>query len=363
MNHGWEKKRLGEICKIKTGKLDANAKVENGLYPFFTCDARPYRINEYAFDDDAILISGNGSNVGHVHYYNGKFNAYQRTYVLTDFSLFVTSYLVAYMKGFLRPYIFGCKKGGCIPFITLPILSNFLIPCPSVEKQNQIVGELDKLNELIDLKRNQLKDLDALAQSLFYETFGDPIENPKGFPIKTLKDVCILKSGDSSANRLPKGIIPYVKVGDMNLIENKQGIITSTNFVNIENKTKLLFPVGTTIFPKRGGAILTNKKKLTKVQICCDLNIMGAIPIKIHPIYLYFFFLEKDFSELVDGSTVPQINNTDIYPLKILVPPLSLQEKFATNIEAIEEQKRLIESSIADLETLLASRMDYWFND
>ena len=244
----------------------------------------------------------------------------------------------------------------------MDIFWNSTIPLPPMEKQEQIVAELDQINGLIAKNRELLSQLDALSQSLFYDTFGDPITNPKGFPIKTLKDVCILKSGDSSANRLPVGKVPYVKVGDMNLLENKQGILTSSKFVNIGNKTKLLFPIGTTIFPKRGGAILTNKKRLTKVQICCDLNIMGAIPQNIHPLYLYFFFLEKDFSELVDGSTVPQINNTDIYPLKIQVPPLALQEEFASKVEAIEAQKVKVDAEISELQNLLDARMDYWFN-
>lgn len=71
-----EWKALGEVCEIKTGKLNANAKEENGIYPFFTCDEYPFKINNYAFDTEAILISGNGSKVGHINYYKGKFNAY-----------------------------------------------------------------------------------------------------------------------------------------------------------------------------------------------------------------------------------------------------------------------------------------------
>ena len=76
---------LGNLCDIRTGKLNANAMVVNGDYLFFTCDALPSRIDNYAFDTDAILISGNGSQVGHLHRYKGKFNAYQRTYVLDNF--------------------------------------------------------------------------------------------------------------------------------------------------------------------------------------------------------------------------------------------------------------------------------------
>ena len=92
MKHDWEIKKLGNICKIQTGKLDANAKVENGEYPFFTCDSQPYRIDTFAFDEEAILISGNGSLVGHINYYKGKFNAYQRTYVLTGFDTYNISF-------------------------------------------------------------------------------------------------------------------------------------------------------------------------------------------------------------------------------------------------------------------------------
>lgn len=76
--NGWEYVRLGDICKITTGKLDANAQVENGQYPFFTCAERPFNIDSYAFDTEALLISGNGANLGYINYYKGKFNAYQR---------------------------------------------------------------------------------------------------------------------------------------------------------------------------------------------------------------------------------------------------------------------------------------------
>ena len=71
--------KLGDICQITTGKLDANAKVDNGIYPFFTCAERPFKIDSFAFDTEALLISGNGANLGYINYYNGKFNAYQRT--------------------------------------------------------------------------------------------------------------------------------------------------------------------------------------------------------------------------------------------------------------------------------------------
>lgn len=387
MKHNWEYKRLGEVCEsisgLWIGKKPPFIKIGIIRNTNFTkqCTLNPKDIlysdvEVKAFEKrklkkgDIIIEKSGGSEkqpVGRAVLFNldgdFSFSNFTATLRLTNKSL-ISSFL---HKALSSLYFMGTTRKMQSRTTGLYNLNwkAFLeldIPIPPLSVQEQIVAELDKINEVIDDCKKLLSSLDSLAQSLFYDTFGDPVTNPKGWEIKTLKEVCILKSGDSSANRLPDGNIPYVKVGDMNLTENRRGIITSSNFVDIGNKTNLLFPIGTTIFPKRGGAILTNKKRLTKVQICCDLNVMGAIPKDIHPIYLYFFFLEKDFSELVDGSTVPQINNTDIYPLKILVPPLPLQEQFAKRIEAIEEQKMAVENIIATLKTLLDSRMDYWFN-
>ncbi|EMJ2168756.1 restriction endonuclease subunit S [Campylobacter upsaliensis] len=146
--NGVEFKELGELCKIQTGKLNANAKVENGKYPFFTCDEIPYSINTYAFDCEAILISGNGSKVGHIHFYKGKFNAYQRTYILSDFSSIISKFLFFILNAFLKSYILtNCKKAS-IPYITLPMLEKFKIPIPPLEIQQKIVEILDAFTEL-----------------------------------------------------------------------------------------------------------------------------------------------------------------------------------------------------------------------
>ena len=363
MRESWEIKKLGDCCNIQTGKLDANARVENGKYPFYTCDSQPYRIDTYAFDAEAILISGNGSLVGHVNYYKGKFNAYQRTYVLTEFSSFYIPYLIHFLKQYIRPYIMKNKKGGCIPYITLPILKNFLIPCPPLPEQESIVAELDCLSGVIEKQKRQLKELDNLAQSIFYATFGDPKSDNFGWGLDTIGNLCTLKSGDSGANNTSEGDLPYVKVGDMNIEANNPYITTSSTFVSREENKKRILPVGTTIFPKRGGAIYTNKKRLTAVEICCDLNTMGVIPKeKVLPQFIYHYFLHLDFGELCNGATIPQINNTDIAPLVICTPPLSVQQEFASKVEAIEKQKDMIKQSIEETETLFNSRMDYYFN-
>lgn len=107
----WHHKNLGDICRIRTGKLDANAMVVGGKYRFYTCAREFYQIDEYAFDTEALLISGNGANVGYIHYYSGKFNAYQRTYVLDGF-IHNIEYVKYFLDMYLNERIYGEKKEG-----------------------------------------------------------------------------------------------------------------------------------------------------------------------------------------------------------------------------------------------------------
>ena len=135
--NGWEYVRLGDICKITTGKLDANAQVENGQYPFFTCAERPFNIDSYAFDTEALLISGNGANLGYINYYKGKFNAYQRTYVLDHFS--VNIQYVKWALNVLLPQRIAIEKSSSnTPYIVLSTLADLKIPIPNNSKQNHI---------------------------------------------------------------------------------------------------------------------------------------------------------------------------------------------------------------------------------
>ena len=135
--NGWEYVRLGDICIITTGKLDANAQVENGQYPFFTCAERPFNIDSYAFDTEALLISGNGANLGYINYYKGKFNAYQRTYVLDHFSVNI-QYVKWALKVLLPQRIAIEKSSSNTPYIVLSTLADLKIPIPNNSKQNHI---------------------------------------------------------------------------------------------------------------------------------------------------------------------------------------------------------------------------------
>ena len=159
-------------------------------------------------------------------------------------------------------------------------------------------------------------------------------EIPGHWGLPAFKRVCKLKSGNTNVEEITNGDVPFVRVSDMNIPENKLYIETSKTFVDRKNCINSIFPTGSIIFPKRGGAILTNKRRIVKKEICCDLNIMGAIPgEKVNSLFLYYYLLSKDFGILYNGSAVPQINNGDIEPLLFPLPPLSEQRSIVSYLD------------------------------
>lgn len=153
----WVEKKLGEISHITTGKKDVNEGCEHGKYPFFTCSTSIARSDFYSFDKEAILIAGNG-DVGNMHYYNGRFEAYQRTYVLSEFKI-DTFYVLQYMDAFLISTLNDGKVGSTIPYIVLGQLQDFVIKTPKAIKEQQaiatILSEMDK--EIADLEAQRDK--------------------------------------------------------------------------------------------------------------------------------------------------------------------------------------------------------------
>ncbi|MEE0996681.1 MAG: restriction endonuclease subunit S [Paludibacteraceae bacterium] len=164
----WVKKKLGEglVDRICTGKLDANAMVDGGLYRFYTCAKDYTYIDDYAFDDEALLISGNGEYVGYVHYYRGKFNAYQRTYVLRGFSIDV-KYLQSYLNCFLRDRIKKEMNAGSIPFIKMGTLTDMYISYPSsLSEQRRIASILSSADKVIDSTQKLIAKYKQIKQGM-----------------------------------------------------------------------------------------------------------------------------------------------------------------------------------------------------
>ena len=367
MKQGWEYKKIGNICNITTGKLDANAANEDGLYPFFTCSRIPLSINTYAYDCECILIAGNGDL--NVKYYNGKFNAYQRTYIL-QLKNDVNGVEMRYIFAFFNLYIEEKKKksiGGIIKYIKLGDLTNALLPLPDITTQLSIVSELDKINELIRLKKEQLKDYDNLAQSIFYEMFGDPVENEKGWEVKKLGEVCSVGTG-STPNRKNKeyyehGIYPWVKSTEVcNLpIYSVEEFITEEA---LQNTNCGLYPKDSILMAMYGQGKTRGQVGLLKIEACTNQAVAAIVPSKkINSIFLYrhLMLMYEHIRDMARGGNQANLNLTIVRSIQILLPPLPLQHLFAQRIEQIERQKSAVQKSITDLETILASRMQYWF--
>ncbi len=173
-NQAWQRVRLGDICEITTGSLDANEMVHYGKYRFYTCAKEYYFIDKYAFDTEAILISGNGAYVGYVHYYKGKFNAYQRTYVLDNFSEHII-FVKYFLTMFLQSHIQTNKNEGNTPYIVMATLKDFEILLPPLNEQIAIANVLSDLdNEIISLK-NKKRQFENIKKALNHDLMSAKI--------------------------------------------------------------------------------------------------------------------------------------------------------------------------------------------
>ena len=162
--------KLGDICQITTGKLDANAQVDNGIYPFFTCAEKPFKIDNFAFDTEALLISGNGANLGYINYYKGKFNAYQRTYVLDLFSENI-QYIKWALKVLLPKRIATEKSLSNTPYIVLSTLTDLRLPLPCKSEQSFIANLMQSLEEILSNQIAQYDSYNYLKQYLLRQMF------------------------------------------------------------------------------------------------------------------------------------------------------------------------------------------------
>ena len=197
----------GKYCfDITTGRLDANAEEIDGIYPFFTCSNRIKKINTYAFDCEALLIAGNG-DVGYTQYYNGKFNAYQRTYVLRNFSMDIYPiYVKYYFLGLFKQSIKTKFVGSVIDFIKVGDLQNFKICFPRLDRQRDIAHFLDNklevIDKIIDDKNDLIIKLKEYRQAIINEALTKGLDKnallkdsgvkwieeiPEGWNIKRLK--------------------------------------------------------------------------------------------------------------------------------------------------------------------------------
>lgn len=242
-------------------------------------------------------------------------------------------------------------------------LAKLVLPIPPKPTQLSIVSELDKLNELIQIKKEQLKDYDALAQSIFYEMFGDPVE--EGWDVKELGDICKTSSGGTPSKAHTEyynGEIMWLRSGEVSQgdIYNTEQTIT---LLGLENSSAKIFPVNTVVIAMYGatvGQVGILRKEMSTNQAICGIFPNGDLT----PEYLYYFLISKkaEFLKSAIGGAQANISQQIIRKTLIPLPPLSLQSSFTCKIRQIKLQKAAVQSTITDLETLLAARMQYWFD-
>lgn len=360
--------KIGQLCDVKTGKLDANASSENGVYPFFTCSKDPLRINSYSYDAECVLIAGNGDL--NVKYYNGKFDAYQRTYIVT-LKKNIKNITVHYLYTFFSLYIDILRQksiGGVIKYIKLGDITEALIPVPPIEEQQRIVTELDLLSSIIEKQKAQLKELDTLAQSIFYDMFGDPVTNEKGWEIKSIMNFGYVERGKGISKKdFVENGVPCIHYGQLH-----------TTFSAFTTKHVSCIPENLLKKPSiahKGDLVMA----ITSEDVECSCKstawmgdydiIVGSDAAILHHnqngIYLSYctktesFFNEK--SKYAKGFKVTHISTAEIEQIPILIPPLSLQQQFADKIQSIESQKSAITKSIAETQKLFDYTMDKYF--
>lgn len=380
MREGWEYKKLGEVCNILNGYAFKSSKytnsgtriiritnVQKGYVidndPKYYSDDDIKNLTQYSLREGDLVMSltGNVGRVGMLQKSMLPAALNQRVACIRTKSDEISlNYLFHLFNSdvFERAAIRSARGIAQLNMST-EWLKEHTIPLPPKSTQLAIVSELDKIKELIRLKKEQLKDFDNLAQSIFYEMFGDPVENEKGWETKRLGDVCIYP-----ANRLPiSEIKPQNYVGVENLQKNRAGIIFSEKLPNINSATEFILNdilIGNIrpylkkiwIANKNGGA----SGDVVIVRIASDLLLS---------MYLFKVLASDQFFEYdntyTKGAKMPRGDRKAISNFPIPLPPLHLQHLFAHRIEQIEHQKAEVQKAIADLETLLASRMQYWF--
>lgn len=173
MRSEWRTAKLGELVAFKTGKLDSNAAVPNGDYPFFTCSQETLRTNTFSFDTECVLLAGNNANgIYPLKYFHGKFDAYQRTYIVKprDQNLLTTRFLYYALRPKLSE-LRSFSTGAATKFLTLTILNETEIQVPPLPVQRRIAGILSAYDELMENSQRRIRLLEAMARALYREWF------------------------------------------------------------------------------------------------------------------------------------------------------------------------------------------------
>ncbi|MCX6732898.1 MAG: N-6 DNA methylase [Candidatus Roizmanbacteria bacterium] len=349
-NIKWPIIELKELCEITTGKKDVNEGNPDGEYPFFTCAKENTFIDTYSFDTEALLIAGNG-DVGAIKYYKGKFDAYQRTYVLNNFKKTNTKYIYQILNNSLKENLQLQKLGNTMPYIKLGMLQTFKIPIPPLEVQEQIVAELDSYAGIIAGAKQIIsiwKPSFTVDPKWEMVTFGNDevlqiIDGDRGtnYPKKDefkKEGYCLFLS----TSNVRKGIFDFY---DCDFITKEKD--ESLRKGKLQRHDVILTTRGTL----GNTAYYSNDIHFDNIRINSGMVVLRSNMAKILPTFLLIFLNSNEFDQQVhnfmSGSAQPQLPIGVLNKIKIPLPPIEIQEKIVERIESerilVEGNKKLIE--------------------
>lgn len=251
------------------------------------------------------------------------------------------------------------------PFVTVKHLSSkklndIIIPVPSIEEQQRIVDELDLLTGIIDKKNAQLRDLDSLVDSLFYEMFGEAEVNQKGFPLLTVDDVIQFQGGSQP----DKKCFEYEPTEDNVRLIQIRDYKTDRYITYVPKELARRFCTEDDIMIGRYGPPIF--QILKGISGAYNVALMKAVPKQGNKDFIRVFLKQKrllhyleSFSRRVAGQDGIQMDKLRAYPFPF--PPMELQNRFAKQYHEIEKQKQVVSQSMAECESLLSSRMSHYF--
>ena len=361
------KVRLGDYVRIRTGKLDANASSPDGDYPFFTCAVEPLKIDTYSYDCECVLVAGNGDL--NVKYYDGKFDAYQRTYIIE--SKDKTQLSVPYLYRFLDAYIDTLRNqsiGGVIKYIKLGNLTEAPIVIPALQIQNKTVSILSFLDSLIKKANQQKEKLDELIKSRFVELFGDIGTNSKGWLLSPLEEVAEIRIG-------PFGSLLHKE----DYVCNCHALVNPSHIVDGKIKTDEKLTINNEKYQEmsayhlqKDDIVLGRRGEMGRCAVVeqegllCGTGSMIIRPNgKIKPFFLQTILSSPLYKRILEdkavGVTMLNLNVPIVSSISIPLLPIELQDRFIELLQSVEKQKATVQQSIDKLETLKKSLMQEYF--
>ena len=358
---------LGKLIEFqKKSKIKAGDGKTEGKYLMYTSSMLVDKyLDEYQYSEEA-LIMGTGGNAS-IHYSSGKFGTSTDCYVIYNKGAkALLKYIYYYLLGNIYILEEGFRGAG-LKHTNQKYIKNIKIPILSVEIQEKIVRVLDQAQALIDKRKEQIKALDQLIESIFYTMFGDPVRNEKGWEVKELEEV--LLNNVSNIKKDFKDDISYIDIGSIN--NNNNSIETYNNFKikNAPSRAKRILNHGDILF----STVRPNLKNIAIFDMYTENTAIGSTGfciIRVNESLVnnkYIFNVVKNkrltgyLVKIAEGASYPAVKDSDIKSIKISIPPLSLQNEFAQKVQIIEKQKELLEESLELLDENYKSIMDRAF--